>query len=199
MAKSLSIIANNSMSSLKNPEVATGNINPSPLGGDPVIASAKMPLAATTSKVSPEDLEKFVNYLPEGKRSPVDFANDMSKRGYWGASDMYKGAQDTAAAFARDGRLDPNNAGQNYKDNRKYSQLWHNELIQDVIGQAKKAGIKDKTAFLANKDYLLSKSRMNPNDFNTVMNQNAGNGESRGQNFWRVTGDLYNELQKKNK
>ena len=161
---------------------------------DPKKKGLKMPIQAVSrSTVSPEDLEKFANYLPEGQRSPFDYANEMSKRGYWGAPDMMKGAQDSAAGFAKDNRANPEGAAADYKDDRKYSQLWHNELIQNVLTTAKKWGIKDKQGMLANKDALLANTRLGTDDFNKVMNVPAGAGESKADNFWRVTGDLYND------
>ncbi len=161
--------------------------------GDPITG-----IATTASKVSPEQLEQFVNFLPEGQRSPMDFAKEMDKRGYWGASDMYKGAQDTAAQFAKDGRQSTNPA-KDYTDNRKYSQLWHTELLQNVLANAKKIGVKNSAEFLANKDYLLNHSKFGNDNFNTIMNQPAQGGETRGQNFWRVASTLYDDLQKKEK
>lgn len=160
--------------------------------GDPVLATKK-------STVSPEQLEKFVNFLPEGKRSPTDFANEMSKRGYFGSADMYKGAQDTQAAFAKDGRISPDTTSQDYKNNRKNSILWHQELLQDVLSNAKRMGMKNSQEIMANKDILLKNSRLGTDTFNAVMNQNAGGGESRGDNFWRVSGGLYDDLQNREK
>lgn len=154
-------------------------------------------LATTSSTTSPEQLEKFINFLPEGKRSPMDFANEMGRRGYWGSGDMAQGAKDTQVAFAKDGRESPNTAGQDYTNNRKYSQLWHTELIQGILSNAKKLGMKDKATMLANKDLLLKNTRFGPDNFNSIMNQSAGAGESRADNFWRTTGDLYNDLQKR--
>ena len=156
--------------------------------GDPVLAHTK-------STVSPQQLEQFVNFLPDGKRSPVDFANEMGRRNYWGASDMHKGAQDTQAAFAQDGRISPNTASQDYKSNRKNSMLWHQELLQDVLTNAKKMGMKNSQELMNNKDILLKNTRLGADDFNSIMHQYAGGGESRGDNFWRVTGGLYNDLQ----
>lgn len=162
------------------------------------IKGGELPKQATSSStVSPQQLEQFVNFLPEGKRSPIDFANEMSRRGYAGAADMYKGAQDTQAAFAKDGRLSPDTASQDYTNNRKYSQLWHTELIQSVLSNAKRLGMKDKNTILANKDILLKNTRFGPENFNAIMSQNAGGGESKADNFWRTTGDLYNDLQKR--
>ena len=160
--------------------------------GDPVLATTK-------STVSPQQLEKFVNFLPEGKRSPVDFANEMGKRGYWGVSNMYQGAQDTQAAFAKDGRTSENAPEVDYKNNRKNAMLWHQELLQDVLGNAKKMGMKNSQEIMANKDTLIKNSRLGADTFNAIMNQNAGGGESRGDNFWRVSGGLYDDLQKKEK
>lgn len=160
--------------------------------GDPVLATTK-------STVSPQQLEKFVNFLPDGKRSPVDFADELGKRGYWGASDMFKGAQDTQAAFAKDGRISPNTTSQDYKNNRKNSMLWHQELLQDVLFNAKRMGMKNSQEIMANKDMLLKNTRLGSGTFNAIMNQNAGGGESRGENFWRVSGGLYDDLQNKEK
>lgn len=155
--------------------------------------------ATSNSSVSPQQLESFINFLPDGHRSPMDFANELSKRGYWAASDLYKGAQDTKVAFAKDGRDSPDTATQDYQNNRKYSQLWHTELIQSVLGNAKKLGMKDKATILANKDLLLKNTRFGPENFNAIMNQNAGGGESRADNFWKVTGNLYDDLNKREK
>lgn len=163
-------------------------------GGDPVTPSTS---ATATSKVSPEQLDAFVNFLQQGKRSPMDYANEMSKRGYWGASEMFSGARDSAAGFAIDNRLNPNKSLQNYMGARKNSRLWHTELLQHVLGKAKQLGIKDKTALIANKDLLLKTSRMNPDDFKAVTSQPAGSGETREQNFWRIAGELYDDLNKK--
>ena len=160
--------------------------------GDPVLATTK-------STVSPQQLEQFVNFLPDGHRSPVDFANELSKRNYWGAADMFKGAQDTQAAFAKDGRTSVNAPEQDYKNNRKNSMLWHQELLQDVLGNAKKMGMKNKQELMANKDTLLKNTRLGTDTFNAIMNQYAGGGESRGDNFWKVTGGLYDDLQNKEK
>ena len=156
-------------------------------------------LATSSSTVSPEQLAKFSNFLPEGKRSPKDYADELSKRGYWGASDMYKGAKDSAVGFAKDGRTEPDNATQNYNNNRKYSQLWHSELLTHVLSEAKRLGIKDKNTLIANKDMLVNSSRIGADNFNAISNQPAGAGETKGQNFFRVAGELYDELNKKEK
>lgn len=166
--------------------------NNSILAGDPIPK-----LATSKSTVSPQALEKFVNFLPEGKRNTVDFANELGKRGYWGASDMYKGAANTQQQFAADNRANPNAASQNYNGNRTNSMLWHQELLQDVLGTAKKLGMKDKNTMLANKDLLINNSRFGKSNFDAIMNQPASSNESRGDNFWKVTSGLYDDLNKK--
>ncbi len=149
------------------------------------------------SKISPEDLEKFINFLPEGKRSPVDFANELGKRGYWGAADMFKGAQDTAGAFGKDGRTLPQAPNVAYKNNRINSQLWHQELINSVLGTAKKLGMKNKAEMMNNKDLLLQQSSLGKEGFDAVMKQGFAAGKTRGDNFWDTVGGLYEDLNKR--
>ena len=139
---------------------------------------------------SEEELDKFANW----HGGDVQKWNDeMSKRGMLGQVKF-------ASTFG-----DDTNVSEKYLAERKNSGIWKMELQQNILKEAKRAGIKNKEGITANQDYLFKKATSNLRDFQTegdknsireVFKQGVGD-QTIGDNFWETTKNLYQDLTKK--
>lgn len=143
---------------------------------NPMDEAAGLIGADKPKKLSPEELDRFANYIPSGQLT--DIAKDLNRRGLKNADQI------TNAAVTADTSTN--------KGIGASQGAWKPAAFVKLIEKARAAGIKSPAELMANKDYLLSglderyKSAINTDVFNQVH-----------PNWWEKVSEVYMEQLKK--
>jgi len=130
----------------------------------------RITVPSTPRTLTPDELTAFGNWIPNGDNKM--YASDLGKRGLLNTTQMFVD--------------NPNVASKASVSNSQSD--WKPAAIQEILIRARKAGIKDPTTFLANKEYLSNLS--NPAYKDALKNPEF---QKIHPNWWQIVSDLYKE------